>query len=285
MQLFDDRLYYSVYDPVRGENTRAELDYAVTGVAGFVSYPFSFYRRGEVGVGYRFVEDRNPIVIPGDDGVDQLVFQEYKVDYPLIQGALVGDSTRFASWGPVAGRRWRLDAYWAPDFDNGGTMTQAADLDARQYIPVTLRSQLALRLFAGASGGNFPITMYFGGLDTIRSTDWGELSGDRAFFANIEYRFPLIDYIAMPFLAFQGLRGVVFFDVGGAWFQYLEDAGFYNYKFYDKDEGRLQDGISAYGWGFTVSFLGWDLNWDFAQRWDFENRLDKRTAFWIGTRF
>lgn len=283
--LFDERLYYSAIDTVRAQFVRDKLDYSVTGLAGFISYPFSFYRRAEVGVGYRFVKDAELVPFFDENGEAALAYLEYEIDYPLVQGALVGDSTRFASWGPISGRRWRLDAYWAPDFDDSGTLTQAADLDARQYIPVTLRSQLALRVFAGASGGNRPITMYFGGLDTLRSTNWGDISGDRAFFANIEYRFPLIDYIATPILAFQGLRGVIFFDVGGAWFSYLEDVGVYDYDFYDERTNRLRDGISAYGWGITVRFLGWDLNWDFAQRWDFKDNLDRRTSFWIGTRF
>jgi outer membrane protein assembly factor BamA len=195
----------------------------------------------------------------------------------------VGDSTRFASWGPIAGRRWRLDAAWAPDFDESGTLRESIEIDARQYVPVTLRSNLAFRVYAGASEGNRPTPFYLGGLDTLRSTNYGELVGDRAFFTNIEYRFPLVDYLALPFLSFQGLRGVLFFDVGTAWYDFVDKIGFYD--FYDEDEKRLVDGISAYGWGFTVRFLGLDLNWDIARRWDFKDNLDTRTSFWIGTRF
>jgi outer membrane protein assembly factor BamA len=157
---------------------------------------------------------------------------------------------------------------------------ESVSLDARQYIPVTLRSNIALRVFAGASDGNRPQPVFFGGLDTIRGTEYRELYGNRGFFANVEYRFPLIDYLAFPFMSFQGLRGVAFFDVGGAWIQ--DDP---TYDFYDEDENRLEDGIAAYGLGFTVRFLGLDLNWDVARRWDFKEELDTQTSFWIGTRF
>jgi Tol biopolymer transport system component len=282
-QVFDDRSFYEQYDFVRGSGQRGHKDYSVTGAAAGIIYPFSFYRRAELGVSYILYEDSTPFIVTDDDGNERIEYSDFKVDFPQIQGTLVGDSTRFASWGPIAGRRWRVDATWAPDFDDGGTLRESVEIDARQYIPVTLRSNVALRLFAGASAGNLPPRFYFGGLDTIRSTNYGELTGDRAFFANVEYRFPVVDYLATPILAFQGIRGVVFFDVGGAWYNEFEKLGFYD--FYDEDEKRLQDGIAAYGWGFTVRFLGLDLNWDIAQRWDLKDKVDTRTSFWIGTRF
>ncbi len=282
-QVFDDRSFYQAYDLVRSSETRGSLDYSVTGASAGIIYPFSFYRRAELGASYIFYKDQDPLLVTDEDGQQRIVYREFKVDFPQINGSLVGDSTRFASWGPISGRRWRLDAAWAPDLDESGTLRESVEIDARQYVPVTLRSNLAFRVYAGASEGNLPARFYFGGLDTIRSTNYGELTGDRAFFANIEYRFPLVDYLALPFLAFRGIRGVFFFDVGGAWYKDFEELGFYD--FYDEDENRLVDGISAYGYGVTVSFLGFDLNWDIARRWDFKDNLDTRTSFWIGTRF
>lgn len=280
---YDLRSFYEEFDLVRTTNQRGHKDFSVTAAEGGLIYPFSFYRRAELGLSYIFYEDADPFLVQDSDGNARIEYSEFKIDYPEIRGALVGDSTRFASWGPIAGRRWRLDASWAPDFDDSGTLREALYIDARQYFPVTLRSNIALRAYAGVSEGNRPASFYIGGLDTLRSTNYGELSGDRAFFANIEYRFPLVDYLALPFLAFQGLRGVVFFDVGGAWYDFLEQRGLYD--FYDSDDKRLVDGISSYGWGFTVRFLGLDLNWDIAKRWDFKDHLDTRTSFWIGTRF
>ena len=101
--------------------------------------------------------------------------------------------------------------------------------------------------------------------------------GDRAFFTNLEYRFPLIDLVATPLFAFQGIRGVLFFDVGGAWYNDFQD-----FEFYDSDTKRLQDGVASYGCGVTARFLGLDLNWDFARRWDFKDAGDFETEFWIG---
>jgi Tol biopolymer transport system component len=281
VSVFDSREYYVAQDIVRGNLQRDQKAYSTTGAIGSIVYPFSFYRRAELGAGYIFRDYAFPrIVEDPDTGEARQVFDEFKDDFPLLVGALVGDSSRFAGWGPISGRRWRLETLWAPDLDEGGTKMESVSLDARQYIPVTLRSNVALRVFAGMSDGNNPSLVYFGGLDTIRGTRYRELYGDRGFFTNVEYRFPLIDYLALPFLSFQGLRGVIFFDAGGAWF---EEDPFYD--FYDEDENRLQNGIAAYGWGFTVRFLGLDLNWDIARRWDFKDELDTQTSFWIGTRF
>ena len=46
-------------------------------------------------------------------------------------------------------------------------------------------------------------------------------------------------------------------------------------------------GVSSYGWGITVLFAGLQLNWDFAQVWDFKDADDRgfQSSFWIGTRF
>src|SRR5690606_37989667 len=137
-----------------------------------------------------FVFDPNsgeviPTVVPRED------------DFPFLSASLVGDSTISSEWGPVTGRRWRLQAFYAPDFDDSGTLTSSLSVDARQYVPISRRSGLALRLFAGYSSGNAPNIFYFGGLDDFRASRFREFAGDRVFHANIEYRFPLLDSAAL----------------------------------------------------------------------------------------
>lgn len=282
VNLFDFREYYVQGDFLdRGAGNRVKTAYEQTGLIASILYPFTFYTRAELGGGYVYRRYNAPVVRQDPDtGLDELDFVAITQDFPLVRGALVGDSARYANWGPITGRRWRFDALYAPDLDESGTLLASADLDFRQYLSVTQRSNLALRLFAGMNEGNTPTPIYIGGMDTLRGFGFRDITGDRAFFANIEYRFPLLDVVATPILAFQGIRGVVFFDVGGAWYHDFEE-----FDFYDSDESRLLDGLSAYGWGVTVQFLGFDLNWDFARRWDFKDELDTQTSFWIGTRF
>jgi Tol biopolymer transport system component len=279
-ELFDNRTFYQTGDPIQDRIDRGRVTYQVTGAIASIVYPFTFYQRFELGVGYIYWRVALPFQEFRGGPVD---FFEFSNDFPLAQGALVGDSAVFANYGAVSGRRWRLGLAYAPDLDESGTLFESASLDFRQYFQVTTRSNLAFRAFAGAAKGNHPSPFYFGGLDTVRGVNFRSLSGDRAFFANFEYRFPLLDLVATPLVAFQGVRGVLFFDVGGAWFNDFE-----HFDFYDSDTKRFKDGIASYGWGVTTRFLGLDLNWDFAKLYRPPLAVrDKgfRTEFWVGYRF
>ncbi|HVS03735.1 MAG TPA: BamA/TamA family outer membrane protein, partial [Thermoanaerobaculia bacterium] len=282
VQVFDDRAFYLGLEQIdedtfeiRGRGRRL---FRQTGVRGFLSYPLDFYRRVEGSLGYiwrdydftTFVFDPQtatllPRVVPRSD------------NYPELSLAAVGDTTVYASWGPVSGRRWRVGGSYAPNIsgDSGenSSITSSANVDVRQYVPLTRRMNVAFRLFGAASWGEFPNIFYFGGLDTVRGFEFRELVGDRAFFTNLELRFPLVDQLWFPFLRFQGIRGRLFLDVGGAWFDYAGQ----DFELWDSENDKLADPedpnvlgpVSAYGWGFTIRFIGVDLNWDFAKRWDF----------------
>lgn len=284
LRLFDARLFFlertqeSFFQEVeRGRNV-----FRQTGAVASLIYPLSFYVRGEIGAGYVFRKLDAQAFIRGDEGQLIPVIRPIDDDFPILQGALVGDSTVFAPWGPVSGRRWRLDAFYAYDTDEGGAVTSSLDIDFRQYVPMTRRSNLAFRIFAGRVDGNNPSPLIFGGLDDLRGFDFRSLAGTSAFFTNFEVRFPLIDVLATPILAFQGIRGVVFLDIGAAWFDEFE-----TFQFYNSDLDRLEDAIAAFGYGVSFRFFGLQLNWDFAKRWNFESTLDDgyRTSFWIGSRF
>ncbi len=274
VEAFDYREYYvtqrSPVDPLRSKQT-----YQTTGAVLSWIYPFTLYHRVEAGLGYVARKASLPI---GFDELGQVTATvDYKDDYPYGLLAVTGDSVVYGQSEPVSGRRWRLRA------TQGGSITTNVDLDARQYFQLTERSSVAFRLFAGWAGGDNPTPYSIGGLDTIRGIDYRSMFGDRAFFANAEIRFPLIDVLSTPFLGFRGIRGRVFLDVGGAWYSIFGQ----DFKFWNSDENRLQDAVSSYGWGLTVDLGGIDLNWDFAKRWDFKDGFPGgfSTEFWIGTRF
>jgi outer membrane protein assembly factor BamA len=212
------------------------------------------------------------------------VLQPREDDFPIIQASLIGDTAVFSPWGPQRGHRWRLYADYAPNLGSGdgeeSMLQMRALIDARQYVPTSQRSGFAFRFFGGSANGEFPQPFYFGGFDTVRGFEFRELVGDQAFYGNIEWRFPLIDLLATPVFNFQGIRGRVFFDIGGAWFDDFQD-----FDLYDSEEERLVDAVAAYGFGVTIRFFGLSLNWDFAKTWDLESSSDLKTSFWIGERF
>ncbi|HVT60897.1 MAG TPA: hypothetical protein VHR45_21205 [Thermoanaerobaculia bacterium] len=282
--VFDNRVFYIGQDFISGRIVRGQQAIQQTGAVGTIVYPFSFYHRMEIGLGYEirkinlqnfFVDPTTgaqiPTIVPSND------------NFPILTAALVGDSSQFANWGPIAGRRWRLDALYAPNVGGkggGSILYDTVQLDVRQYVPVTLRSNLALRAFGGISAGARPTPFYFGGLDTVRGVDLFTLVGDRAFFGNLEYRFPLIDVLATPVLGFRGIRGVLFLDIGGAWF-----SKFQKFTFWDSKTHRLVNATASYGYGLSLNLLGLEVNWDFARITDLHSSKNFRTQFWIGARY
>jgi Tol biopolymer transport system component len=287
VHLFDTRDYYVIQDPIRdGEFVNRQQVDRTTALIAFWSYPFDTYHRFDIGGGamsrsYTFLTLKQGPVNPGESPYN---FVGQSDDFvPLATASFTGDSTVQTRWGPIDGGRYQISTQYGYDTKRGGALTWTSQVDFRRYLQISARSNLAARLFLGVSKGNFPGYFYLGGFDTIRGYDFRTVVGDRAFALNLEYRFPLLDALISPVFDFRGIRGRVFVDVGGAWFDSLGQG----FRFWNGDDHRLQDARSSYGWGLTVRFLGLDLNWDFAQDWDFRDslRVGLHTSFWIGARF
>jgi WD40 repeat protein len=273
-RLFDQRSFYLTPTNATGELFERHQLYRETGLMGIVSYPFDRYHRLDTGIGY---ENRN-YALPVSDAQGNLFLISFNDSFPIVSSTFSGDSTIFKQFGPVSGRRYEVSGSYAPDIKRGGTLSNDYTIDARQYLQVTSRSLLAARLFVGYSRGNVPNFYYFGGLNTLRGYDFRSIVGNQAAFANFEFRFPLIDVIATPFLAFTGVRGDLFFDIGGAKFSGQP------YTFWKN--GRLVDGAASVGYGLSFNFWGLELHWDFAKRTDLKGSYGKkRTEFWIGETF
>ncbi|HSN68252.1 MAG TPA: hypothetical protein VLV48_03345, partial [Thermoanaerobaculia bacterium] len=196
-RLFDDRTYFTTVDFDSGRYDRQQY-YRQTAAIGLMSYPFDRHHRLDFGGGYMVRDIDYPL---GYDEAGNLVFYTYNDDFPLVSGTFTGDTAVFKSFGPVAGRRYQLTSTYGYDVDGGGTVSHDTVLDFRQYVQLTSRSLLAVRGFAAASTGSVPNFYYFGGMDTLRGYDFRSIVGNRAFYANVELRFPLIDYLVTPAIA------------------------------------------------------------------------------------
>jgi Tol biopolymer transport system component len=279
-RVFDNRSFFTAPNFQTDRIERIRQDYRETGAIGLLSYPFNRYHRIDVGGGYMSRMIAYPFLL----GDGSIAFLERKDNFPLISTTFTGDSAAFKFFGPVSGRRYELSATYAPDLKRHGTLSADYSMDWREYYQLSSRTLLAARVFGAYSSGNFPNFYYFGGLNTLRGYDFRSIVGNRAAFANFEFRFPLIDILATPILAFQQVRGELFFDIGAANFNGISlDTG---EKFKFMDGGRLKDGRSSVGWGLSFNFLGLELHWDFAKRYDLKNTDGRsRTSFWIGETF
>ncbi|HEV8611604.1 MAG TPA: BamA/TamA family outer membrane protein [Thermoanaerobaculia bacterium] len=289
--LFDDRTFFLGFDQSRGVLERGRRIYRQTGALALASYPLSRYYRVDGQLGYISRKFDFPFVIQNRDGTQAFFVSSRSDNYPTAGVSFVGDTVLYEDFGPLSGRRFAVSYSYAPDFkkaddpftpevENSSTLSSDVALDLRRYIKVSRRSLLAIRLYGAHSTGNFPNVYYFGGLDTLRGLRFREQIGNTIGYANFEYRFPLIDILATPILAFRDIRGQIFLDVGGA---ALKDETF---RFWDSKERRLVNGRSSYGFGFQVDLLGLQLHWDFAKLWDFkQTQSGLKTSFYIGAQF
>jgi Tol biopolymer transport system component len=267
--LYDNRQYYLTYDYPGDTRPDTEQGLEYTGGYFFLQHPFSLYTRASAGLGYEYYSQQIPTLTGGSVSLS--------TGGPVAYAELNGDNTVWGMTSPAAGRRYQLTYMFQPPLDEETGFTRAM-LDYRQYWPLTLRSQVAVRVFGFRSAGNRPTLFAIGGADTLRGYEYRSLFGTQGFFANLELRFPLVDYLYFPFGGFQQIRGRLFADLGGAWFP--EDG----FRF--SEDGDLEDARASYGFGFTVQFLGLDWNWDWARRWNYEEPgKDMYYSFWIGYTF
>ena len=275
LQAYDQRTYFLGLNEV-GEVVSDRRFSRETGVSVLGVYPFSRYTRVEGTVGFLSRSIDAAYIITNDDGTQGQVFLP-RSDDTIQAGVGFGyDGTRFKSYGPFGGQALSVSYRYLPDFQDGGTLTSDLYGEARAYVPISRRTNFAFRVFGGTSTGSVPTVYSFGGLDTLRGYDYRTLIGNHIVYLNAELRFPLIDVLMTGIgLNFGGVRGRFFFDIGGAWlegedFDWVED-------------GRLKDGRSAWGGGFTAYFLGIPWNVDFARQFDGRSNLSGwKTTFYIG---
>ncbi len=280
VRLFDERSFYTTPTNVTGTLFERHQLYRETGAIGIVSYPFDRYHRLDTGIGY---ENRS-FVLPFVDASGNL--PRLSDSFPILSTSFTGDATVFKQFGPIAGRRYEISTAFAPDIKGGGTLSNDYSIDARQYLQLTSRTLIAARLFAGYSRGNRPNFYYFGGLNTLRGYDFRSIIGNQAAFANLEFRFPLIDILATPILTFHQIRGNLFFDIGGAKFNGQPCTFIKNGRLLRLGEDPNACGAASAGYGLSFGFLGLELHWDFARRTDLRQSYGKyRTEFWIGQTF
>ncbi len=132
--------------------------------------------------------------------------------------------------------------------------------DSRGYIPIFRDNILAVQCIGQWSTGTVPIyeRIHLGEDETIRGYGKGALSGENSLMASLEYRFPIF-YERNPLAGIHaGFVGVLFFDMGTAWFQNEKfdwnrlhgSAGIGVHFIFDHYVLRGEYGYRGEGWGF-----------------------------------
>jgi outer membrane protein assembly factor BamA len=208
-----------------------------------------------------------------------------------LSASVVGETTKFKYYGPSQGGTFSLGISQMLPLGGSFLSSTRANLDYRKYLYIGADSLLAFRFYGFASRGKNPYVEFWGGNNQVRSTYYYSLVGTEGWFANLEFRMPLIN-AASTFIGQIGpVRGVLFFDMTRKKLK-----GFPSEIRIRDDDGlvRRYDSIGSYGYGFEFFFLGFPIHLEFVKGLGWENfsdpfrpreRTDWMTRFWIGFDF
>lgn len=251
--------------------------YELDGAEIFASYPLSRDTRMELSAGFYdqlYLFD-SALESTGGDLVLGAVYPSGT--YVPLGTALIVDKARFREFGAFAGWRTRIDFRYAPPGVADLTFREWV-VDHRMYFPVTARNIIAHRTWLAWSQGEDPNVFFMGGLNQLRGYDWLQFSGNRAWFMNLEYRWPFIDEVRGGAMAITDIRGLFFWDMGGSWFD--------GDDFDIIRDGRFADVLASFGGGVMIDFGPMPLNFYFSQRTDGRSLIGGvRFDFYIGPRF
>jgi hypothetical protein len=198
----------------------------------------------------------------------------------------VKDTTIWGSTGPVGGTRYMLSVERSVVDVLGSDLSFTTGvIDFRKYLRLSRRTQFAARLFGASSQGSQPMTFYLGGGSTLRGYEDFEFDGNNVLLASFELRYPFIERLItrgpIP-LSLGGVRGVFFFDVGGAWNGDLDALRVAHLV--DGDE-ELDDLNASYGFGMRMWVAYFLMKLDFAWATRFNGRIGRRVHFTLGGEF
>jgi hypothetical protein len=250
------------YDPAYQEfvgRDAAQATRTVRGGSALGIYPLDRYRRVQFSGG--FIQLREQY---NDPGLAQLATQYQLQNYGrqlFSNGSMiplgvefVQETTVFREFGPLAGNTMRF-AYDVSPKVGSLLSRQTVEADLRHYTRLGANGLLATRLKGFKSVGDFPDFTYFGGNSELHGYDYLQFSGQNSVFADAELRFPLIEAALTPFGVIGGIRGVLFANLGGAWFNNQPSAtrcnGATGYKF-----ATTKDEICVPVTGFQTDLSG-----------------------------
>jgi Tol biopolymer transport system component len=260
-------------------------------------YPFNRYFRAQVGLSFLNYEEElfDPSLNQSRGQQNQLSNYFFNGNSLSASAALVGETTNFRYYGPYSGNTFMLSLSQTIPVTSNFIMNTTTQVDLRQYMPIGGDTLFAFRLNVMASMGKTPYIFYWGGNNQVRSSYYYNIIGNTGWYANLEFRIPLVNAASTLLGQIGPFRGVFFFDMTRAQLKG------YPAKIYDTgydEQGipvlRVADAIGSYGFGFQFFFLGLPLHFEWAKRLEIENisspfrikssgKFDLK--FWIGFDF
>lgn len=283
-----DPFYYSRYET----HFDAIATRKITGVSLGTYYPFNRYYRTQASIGYYNYEENYLYPSPGTYA------QFWNGSLLSASFSLIGETTRFKNpYGPIAGNTFMLSVSQALPVSSSFLQNTTVETDLRKYIRIGSNALFALRFKGFFSRGKNPFVFYWGGNNQVRSENYYSIIGNEGWYANLEFRFPLINAASTIIGQIGPVRGTLFFDITRSKIKGYPAMFAMEFTGWDEDglpEFRGIDAIGSYGYGFQFFFLGLPIHIEFVKRlefpdiskpWDWDRKGDFRTRFWIGFDF
>lgn len=294
--LYQYTLFYYLspyYDPVidfRTNPRNAVATRKITGAQLSAYYPFSRFYRAQASLGYyNYEEDYANQVASGFGGF-------WNGNIVSADVALVGETTRFKyPYGPMSGSTFKVSLSQAIPVSESFLQNTTIQADLRKYIYLGADFLFAFRFKGFTSLGKNPYVFYWGGNNEVRAADFYSIVGNEGWYANLEFRFPVINAAQTIIGQIGPVRGGFFFDVTRAKIKGFPSA--YPFLFYDEygiPYIKTCEAIGSFGWGFQVYIFGLPLHFDWARLItidDFSRPFDMdwpgkyMFSFWLGFDF
>ena len=293
---------YAYYDPTLFNYLTYQDALATRQIAGanfFAIYPLDrFYRlQGSLAFTNYDEEFYDPYII-------QMLFMNQSRYQYFLNGnilsttlAFIGETTHFKYYGPASGNTFRLSVSQAIPVTDKFLRNTSLEFDYRQYLYLGFDTLFAFRFEGFMSKGRNPFINYYGGNNQVRSVPYYTLVGNEGWYANVEFRFPLVNAAYTLIGQIGPVRGTFFFDITRAKLK-GRPAEFYRYPeneiIFPWTEPISFEALGSFGFGLEFFFLGLPIHVDFVKRleWpEFSKPFDVNaiggyeTKFWIGFDF
>ena len=255
------------------------------------SYPFNKFSRLELNLNwYNIVLEYLTLNL-----------EDQRVSTLLPSLSYVHDSVLWGYTGPVDGKRYALSMLSSPGYGDDSRRFTTLNVDFRKYFMVNRDYNFAFRFSGGASLGEDKPSFFLGGIDNwinystrgglrtsnigdvffsqfstpLRGAYYYERVGNRFALTNLEFRFPLIQFLGLGFppIQFFNIRGVMFADLGTTFY---EGDNWYSSRPWRgtdiNEDGRrsFKDLVGGYGIGARVFLLYFLLRIDVAWPYDLD---------------
>ena len=271
----------------------------IAGANAGIYYPFNRYYRFTASLGYSHYEEEffDPYLAQSlaYSGRNYNLF--WNGNLMSASFSLVGETTRFKYYGPAAGGTFRVTLSQALPAGDAFFNNTSMSADFRKYLYLGADTVIAFRWRGFASRGEDPFITYFGGNNEVRTAYYYSLIGTEGWFANLEFRIPLINAASTLIGQIGPVRGTVFLDMARTKVKGYP-AQFFRFSVDPNDPENFilvgADALGSWGFGFQFFFLGFPIHLEFVKRleipdmstpfsWDTIGSF--RTKFWIGFDF